>query len=227
MDLVTPASFGHAGRTQSAAAPKTAPTGWYARGLKRAFDVAAILLASVPVIVVLLPLLAIVSLDGHRPIYTQDRIGRGGRVFRIYKLRTMVPDAEAALQSLLERDPEARAEWDHHQKLRNDPRITSIGALLRRTSLDELPQLLNVLKGDMSLVGPRPMMPDQRDLYPGSEYFELRPGVTGLWQISERNRTSFADRASFDRRYLQDLSFGTDLGVLLGTVRVVLRGTGC
>ena len=124
-------------------------------------------------------------------------------------------------------DPEARAEWDHHQKLQNDPRITRIGALLRRSSLDELPQLWNVFVGDMSIVGPRPMMSDQKALYPGVAYYAMRPGITGYWQISDRNQTTFAARADFDDRYFEDVSLGADLTVLASTIAVVLRGTGC
>jgi lipopolysaccharide/colanic/teichoic acid biosynthesis glycosyltransferase len=138
----------------------------------------------------------------------------------------MVPGADALLEYHLRKNPEARREWDETQKLKNDPRITRIGAFLRKSSLDELPQLWNVLRGEMSLVGPRPMMVDQRTLYPGTAYFDLRPGITGLWQISERNETSFAERAVFDNRYLASLSLSLDVSILLRTVSVVLRGTG-
>ena len=116
---------------------------------------------------------------------------------------------------------------DHNQKLKDDPRVTRLGRLIRKTSLDELPQFLNVLKGDMSVVGPRPMMVDQKALYPGTAYYSLRPGITGFWQISVRNESSFAERARFDTDYLRKLSFGTDLAVLWRTVSVVLKGTGC
>ncbi|WP_040646095.1 sugar transferase [Rubellimicrobium thermophilum] len=201
--------------------------GLYDRGLKRAFDLILALILLLPMLAVLLPLMLLVALDGHSPIYVQPRLGRGGRVFPMFKLRSMVPDAERALAAHLAADPQARAEWDRHQKLRHDPRVTRLGALLRRSSLDELPQIFNVLLGHMSFVGPRPMLPEQRMLYPGSEYFAMRPGITGLWQTSVRNESSFAERAGFDRRYFQTLSFATDLRLLLRTVRVVLRGTGC
>ena len=206
---------------------RVAGGGAYAAGLKRALDVLLVLLASLPVLLVLLPLMAAVALDGRSPLYVQERVGRGGRRFRMWKLRSMVPDAEAVLRDTLARDPALRAEWDHHQKLRRDPRITPVGRLIRKASLDELPQLWNVLRGDMSLVGPRPMMPDQEALYPGREYFAMRPGLTGLWQVAARHDTGFSERADFDRRYFQALSFRTDLRVLAQTVRVVLRGTGC
>jgi lipopolysaccharide/colanic/teichoic acid biosynthesis glycosyltransferase len=139
----------------------------------------------------------------------------------------MVMNADQKLEAHLAADPAARAEWDEMQKLRHDPRITRVGRLIRKSSLDELPQLLNVLMGDMSLVGPRPMMADQRALYPGRGYYDLRPGITGPWQVSERNATSFADRARFDDKYNQDLSLATDARILACTVKVVLRATGC
>ena len=168
-----------------------------------------------------------VSLDGHAPFYSQQRLGRGGRPFRFWKLRTMVSDADYRLECHLEEDASARREWATYQKLRDDPRITPLGRLLRKSSLDELPQIWNVLKGDMSLVGPRPMLPEQRRLYQGLAYFKLRPGVTGLWQISDRNATTFARRAEFDADYERNLSLATDLGVLTATACEVLRGTGC
>lgn len=202
--------------------------GWsYRDGAKRALDLALILTFSVPVLLLVGLLALLVALDGGRPFYVQERLGRGGRVFRMWKLRSMVPDADACLERHLEADPAARSEWDHAQKLRRDPRVTRLGRLLRKSSMDELPQLLNVLKGEMSLVGPRPMMPSQHGLYPGTAYFRLRPGVTGAWQISTRHESSFAARARFDADYDRDLSLRTDLGILLATVRVVLRGTGC
>lgn len=198
----------------------------YDRGIKRGLDLAIVALVALPVLMVVLMLLALIALDGRSPLYVQTRIGKGGRTFRMWKLRSMVHEADKVLEATLAQDPEARAEWDHHQKLRRDPRITPIGRVIRKTSLDELPQLLNVALGDMSIVGPRPMMPSQRVLYPGTEYFAMRPGITGLWQISSRNDSSFSERAQFDRKYLEALSLSTDLGVIARTFRVVLRGTG-
>lgn len=194
---------------------------------KRAIDLALVLIGGPLVLPVILILAALVSLDGGPAFYLQPRLGRNGRVFRLWKLRSMVPNAEARLTSHLESDPEARAEWESTQKLRRDPRLTVIGRQLRRYSLDELPQLWNVVTGDMSLVGPRPMLPEQRKLYPGTAYFDFRPGITGLWQISVRNNCTFAGRASYDNRYAQSVSLGTDFRILLQTVSVVFRGTGC
>jgi exopolysaccharide production protein ExoY len=218
--------FGYDSSDVTFVAEPVAREGVYSRRLKRGFDLALVLLAA-PIVLPLVLLLAfLVRRDGGSAFYRQDRIGKDGRIFRIWKLRSMVADADALLAAHLAADPEARAEWDRTQKLKDDPRITRVGRLIRKTSLDELPQLWNVLAGDMSLVGPRPMMPTQADRYPGSAYYRLRPGLTGFWQISSRNQSSFGERAGFDSRYAAELSLLTDLRVLLGTVRVVLRGTG-
>jgi len=199
----------------------------YARTFKRVIDVTLVVL-SLPIVLPLLLLLGFaVALDGGSPIYSQKRLGRGGREFRIWKLRTMVPNADLHLVKYLAENPEARAEWSIKQKLEHDPRITLVGRALRKSSFDELPQLINVLTGDMSLVGPRPMMVEQKALYPGRAYFALRPGITGPWQVSDRNSCSFASRAAFDSTYYKTVSFRTDLGLLVATTRVILRGTGC
>lgn len=200
--------------------------GVYRNGLKRVMDVALVLLGGIPVLPMILVLALMIACDGHAPFYRSARVGRGGRVFRMLKLRTMVHDADARLEAHLAADPAAAAEWAATQKLKRDPRITAFGRILRKTSMDELPQLWNVLAGDMSLVGPRPMMPGQQVLYPGRAYYALRPGLTGPWQVSDRNRCTFARRAEFDRDYDQSLSLATDLRLLLRTVSVVLRGTG-
>jgi lipopolysaccharide/colanic/teichoic acid biosynthesis glycosyltransferase len=215
--------------TEGADAKRSAAkrSGLYRNFGKRALDVTLILLALPFVLPVLLVLMALVMTDGGRPLYSQNRVGQHGRIYRIWKLRSMVMNADQKLEAYLATDPAARAEWDEKQKLVHDPRITPVGRLIRKSSLDELPQLLNVLMGDMSLVGPRPMMPDQRVLYPGRAYYELRPGITGPWQVSERNATSFADRARFDDKYHADLSLATDARLLGNTVKVVLRATGC
>ena len=202
-------------------------TGLYRGGLKRGLDMALVVLTLPIIALVVFSLAAIIFLrDRHNPFYCQNRIGRGGRIYRIWKLRTMIPDADRHLSDHLKRDPAALAEWTATQKLKADPRITAFGRFLRKSSLDELPQLWNVLKGDMSLVGPRPMMTCQRDLYPGTDYYDLRPGITGPWQVSSRNDTTFADRARFDAAYNREISFVTDIRLLLATVRVVLRATG-
>lgn len=199
----------------------------YRDRFKRVLDTLAVL-SAVPIVAPLIVVLALVILcRGGKPFYVQTRVGRGGRHFKMWKLRTMVQDAEAVLEDYLATNPTARSEWDMAQKLRSDPRITRFGHFLRRSSLDELPQLWNVLKGDMSLVGPRPMMPEQTQLYPGEAYYLMRPGLTGLWQVYGRNAVAFVDRASFDTLYQHDLSLANDIKILLATIGVVLRGTGC
>ncbi|MFA8441757.1 sugar transferase [Yoonia sp.] len=200
--------------------------GPYELGLKRIFDLVCVL-ASLPFVVPLIAILALlVSRDGNSPFYCQDRIGRKGRIYRIWKLRTMVADADTMLHDYLSQNPEAAAEWELTQKLKRDPRITRIGAFLRKSSVDELPQLWNVLIGDMSLVGPRPMLPEQEAIYPGLAYYSQRPGITGSWQVSERNECSFAERARFDTDYIANMSFANDMKLLFATMRVVARGTG-
>lgn len=203
------------------------PAGLYKSGLKRALDVTLILLTA-PFVLPLIVLMALaVTRDGGSAFYTQLRVGRNGKVFRMWKLRSMVTDADAKLEAHLAANPEARAEWNLTQKLRNDPRITRLGRVLRKTSMDELPQLWNVLMGNMSLVGPRPMMVSQQALYPGATYYTLRPGITGLWQTAGRNKTSFEARAEYDTAYGQNLTFRGDVAILFRTVSVVFRATGC
>lgn len=206
--------------------PAVIATGPYQLGLKRVFDVLVILM-TLPIIAPLIALMALmVKRDGGNAFYSQQRVGRGGQIYTIWKLRTMIPNAEAALGPYLAQNPAAAVEWARDQKLKNDPRTTRIGRILRKCSIDELPQLWNVFIGDMSLVGPRPMMPEQQDLYPGLAYYTQRPGITGTWQVSERNHSTFADRARFDTSYVANLSFVNDIKILFQTVRVVLVGTG-
>lgn len=206
--------------------PGTRRTSFYRRRGKRLVDVAFVL-ASLPAVLVVIALAALaIGLSGGRPFFAQDRLGQGGRVFRFWKLRTMVPEAEQALERHLAENPQARLEWDSYQKLRDDPRITRVGRVLRKTSLDELPQVWNVLRGDMTLVGPRPMLPEQYARYPGKAYLELRPGLTGPWQISERNGSAFAGRGRYDDAYARDLSLATDLRIILATFDVVAKATG-
>lgn len=189
--------------------------------------IAAIALAILlPVIVILC--LAIMAHDGGRPIFVHRRIGRGGHSFPCLKLRTMVRNSEERLRHLLEADPAARAEWAMDQKLRMDPRITPLGRFLRKSSLDELPQLFNVLVGHMSLVGPRPIVADEVARY--GRYFRfycaVRPGITGLWQVSGRNDTSYRRRVAMDTVYSRSRSVGTDISILVRTVPAVLASKG-
>lgn len=198
----------------------------YRSYIKRVLDIMLVVL-SVPIVLpVVLITALLVARDGYSPFYSQMRIGKNGRQFRIWKLRTMINNADAHLETYLAENPEARREWDETQKLKNDPRITRIGRILRKTSLDELPQLWNVLMGSMSLVGPRPMMVDQQKYYRGQSYYNLRPGITGFWQVSDRNNCNFVDRVQYDDEYEKAVSLGTDLQTLRRTVGVVFRGTG-
>lgn len=215
--------------TAATSAPPAKP-GLYATYGKRGLDVAAVTLA-VPLLLPLMAvILALTLLQGGRPFYSQERIGRSGKTFRCWKIRTMVPNAERVLSEMIGSDPVIAEEWHRNQKLARDPRITRVGAILRKTSLDELPQLWNVLNGSMSLVGPRPFMPDQQSLYGGGRmdaaYYAVRPGITGLWQVGRRNAGSFAERAIFDSRYARSVTLRGDLAILIRTFGVVLRATG-
>ncbi len=212
------------GLNQHQITPK--PPQLYHKHLKRVMDVFLVILAA-PFALPLIALFALLALrDGASPFFYQRRIGKNGEIFDMIKIRTMVPDAPKRLKAYLDSNPDARAEWDTTQKLKNDPRITPVGRFLRKSSLDELPQLWNVLRGDMSIVGPRPMMEDQKALYPGLTYYALRPGITGPWQVSDRNATTFSARARFDTDYYNTLSLKTDLSILARTIGVVLRCTG-
>lgn len=200
--------------------------GFYARFVKRPLDILLVMLALPLVLPIAVLVLLMIASEGGSPFYSQMRVGKSGRNFRMWKFRSMVRDADKQLATYLEANPEARAEWEHSQKLKHDPRITRFGKFIRKSSMDELPQLWNVLLGDMSIVGPRPMMVDQAIHYPGADYYHMRPGVTGLWQITDRNDSSFAERATFDAEYARTLSLRGDASILMRTVGVVMRCTG-
>nr|WP_240655598.1 undecaprenyl-phosphate galactose phosphotransferase WbaP [Paraburkholderia phosphatilytica] len=199
-----------------------------AKVLKRVFDV----LAGGFLMFMLFPIFAVLAIlvakDGGSPFFGHTRIGQNGRKFKCYKFRSMVPNADKVLKELLESDPVARAEWDKDFKLKNDVRITKIGALLRKTSLDELPQLWNVLRGDMSLVGPRPVIEKEIDRYgeDAAYYLLAKPGMTGLWQVSGRNDTDYARRVFLDAWYVRNWSLWYDIAILFKTVGVVARRDG-
>jgi Undecaprenyl-phosphate galactose phosphotransferase WbaP len=168
--------------------------------------------------------LAIKVVSPGRVFYRQKRLGKNGKEFTLLKFRTMHLNADRVLRAELDRNPALKKEWDQFQKLKNDPRITRVGGFLRKFSLDELPQLWNVARGEMSLVGPRPIMMDQREMYGQKikEYVQVRPGITGLWQVSGRNGTSFTRRAELDDEYIQRWSIWLDVYILLKTAQVVL-----
>lgn len=196
---------------------------------KRVLDVTGALIGLAMSAPVMLLIALLVRLDSRGPVFhRQLRVGRAGARFRMYKIRTMHVDADDLVERRLERDPVSALSWHEFQKLYDDPRITRAGRVLRRWSLDELPQLVNVLRGEMSLVGPRPILPTQRDVYGPAlrEYVRVRPGLTGLWQVSGRNRLSFSERVALDRAYIANRTTRRDLGILLRTVFAVLRRDG-
>jgi undecaprenyl-phosphate galactose phosphotransferase len=196
--------------------------------VKRLFDLVVASLILVAIGPLFLVLCACVATSGRPIFFAHTRIGRHGRPFRCLKFRTMAPDAERRLAEILERDPRAAAEWQRTRKLKNDPRVTRIGRFLRRTSLDELPQLINVIKGEMSLVGPRPVTAEEVEAYGEHRdcYLQSRPGITGLWQVSGRNQLDFRRRVHLDAFYVQNWSLFRDIVILLMTIRVVFSGRG-
>ena len=201
--------------------------GMYRRMGKRLADVALVLMTLPMTLPIILLCSIALWIESGLPFYRQKRLGEGGNMFSIWKLRTMVRNADQMLENYLAADPELRREWDTTQKLKKDPRITRVGSFLRKTSLDELPQLFNVLLGEMSIVGPRPMLPEQLPMYADpAPYFDLRPGITGQWQVSDRNENSFSHRSVVDADYHAQLSLPHDLKILFQTVGVVLRRTG-
>lgn len=179
------------------------------------------------------PLMAVVAFliwqrDGAPVLFAHYRVGLDGKLFRCMKFRTMLRNSEEVLAELLRTDPQAREEWQRDQKLEHDPRITGIGAFLRKTSLDELPQLINVVRGEMNLVGPRPITVAELTRYGRVRwhYLSVRPGITGLWQVSGRNNTTYDERVALDRHYVEGRSMWLDLSILLKTIRVVILREG-
>lgn len=196
---------------------------------KRTFDVVAastMLIFALPAMFFIAVIMY--STDRGPIVFAHERIGHNGRRFRCLKFRSMVVNSQEALRRHLELFPQARAEWDATQKLRDDPRITPLGRFLRVTSLDELPQLINVIRGDMSLVGPRPIVEDEVVRYADDivHYAAMRPGITGLWQVSGRSDVGYDQRVELDSKYAREWSFAGDVTILLKTVKVVALRTG-
>ena len=198
------------------------------RLIKRLVD----LFGAVAAFILLAPLMALIALlvrlSGPGIIFAHTRVGQDGRLFSCYKFRTMLPNAQAILDRLLATQPDLRAEWERDFKLKNDPRITRIGHFLRKYSLDELPQFWNVLRGDMSLVGPRPVVPSELGRYgeQTAAYLATRPGITGLWQISGRNDIEYVERVALDAAYIRQQCLSLDLTILFKTVAVVFQRRG-
>ena len=224
------AGLGHPGLGQAVSAARRDGPPSVQPGLKRAFDLlgAGVLLLLAAPAFALLALL--VRADGGPAFYAHERVGRGGRRFGCLKFRSMVTDSQYRLDTLLDADPAARAEWEATRKLKDDPRVTRIGRLLRATSLDELPQLINALRGEMSLVGPRPVVREELDLHyspaAAAAYCAMRPGITGLWQISGRSATTYVERVALDTRYVRTWSVRFDILILLKTIPAVLKRRG-
>lgn len=197
--------------------------------IARVLDIALILLAAPYILLALIILVFLIKLDSPGPVFfRQIRIGRLGRKFAVYKFRTMVQNADQVLQDYLDKSPELKVEWLATHKLKQDPRVTRLGALLRTWSLDELPQIWNVIIGDMSLVGPRPIVDAEVEKYGKcfELYIQVRPGLTGLWQVSGRNNTTYERRVELDEYYVRNRSLKLDLQILLKTVLVVLKKDG-
>lgn len=197
--------------------------------LTRALDIFLVLLAFPSIVLLVLVIAVLIMLESKGGVfYGQTRIGKDGRKFKAYKFRTMIQNADQLLQAYLDKSPELKAEWLANHKLKQDPRVTRVGAVLRKFSLDEFPQLWNIFIGDMSLVGPRPIVDEEIEKY--GECFELykqvRPGLTGLWQVSGRSNTSYQHRVDLDEHYLLNRSFMLDIQILFKTIAVVLRKDG-
>jgi Undecaprenyl-phosphate galactose phosphotransferase WbaP len=195
----------------------------------RILDITLILFAAPYVLLAFLAIAILIKLDSPGPVfYRQTRIGRFGRKFYVYKFRTMVENADQILQNYLDDSQELRAQWLATQKLKQDPRVTRLGSILRKSSLDELPQLWNIIMGDMSLIGPRPIVDAEVEKYGAcfELYKQVRPGLTGLWQVSGRNDTTYERRVELDEYYIRNRSLKLDLQILWKTVFVVLRKDG-
>jgi Undecaprenyl-phosphate galactose phosphotransferase WbaP len=227
-EALLPRAQPHVWQTPSRTAARFLPRSRSYRPLKRVLDI----VGAVTIGLAFSPLLVVIAvrmgLEDGPILFRHRRIGQGGRTFECLKFRTMVPNAEQILHDLLERDAEARAEWLRDHKLRCDPRVTRLGRFLRKTSLDELPQIWNVLRGDMSLVGPRPIVKEEMLRYGRylPAYMATKPGITGLWQVTGRNDTNYRRRVVMDTYYVRKQTLLMDLRILLKTVKVVLWGHG-
>lgn len=202
---------------------------FYRKYGKRLFDISFALMLLPVFVPIILMLCIILRCGGRQVFFGHQRVGLNGQVFRCWKLRTMVADADERLHAHLKSNPKAAKEWAERHKLTSDPRITRFGKFLRQTSLDELPQIWNVLKGEMGWVGPRPVVEAELVKYGSgvSHYLAQKPGVTGVWQISGRNRLSYRERVAMDCDYLRRMSFLRDISILARTWRVVVKRTGC
>jgi exopolysaccharide production protein ExoY len=196
---------------------------------KRSFDVSSALLALLILSPIFLMIMALVKLSDRGPaFYGHRRVGHNGRMFHCLKFRTMVMNGDEVLRQYLAANPEAAEEWKATRKLKNDPRVTAIGNVLRKLSLDELPQLINIIRGEMSVVGPRPVVDEELNYYESaaSYYLSTRPGLTGLWQISGRNDVSYKERVDFDTQYVRNWSMMQDVSIIVKTIPAVCMSRG-
>jgi len=198
--------------------------------MKRVFDVVFSVFALIITLPITIPIVLIIKLtDGGNIIYGHERVGKDGEKFKVLKFRSMYMDADKKLKEILENDPKAKEEWEKTFKLKNDPRITPIGKFLRKTSLDELPQFINVLKGEMSVVGPRPVVEEELIKYYKEKadlYKSVKPGVTGYWQVEGRSDTDYDERIKMDEYYIKNQSFLFDLKIILKTIKVMITRKG-
>ena len=200
------------------------------RFIKRTFDIVCGLIGLICLIplTVLVKIISICSGDHKSIFYTQKRIGKNGREFKLYKFRSMVPNADEILEQTLKMDKVRAEEWKKYQKFEHDPRITKIGNILRKTSLDEVPQFINILKGDMSMIGPRPLVPGELDLHDGNHeiYESVRPGITGWWACNGRSATTYAERLELEYYYVKNKSLWLDIKCVFKTISAVLTKKG-
>lgn len=200
------------------------PDTYYARKGKRLLDIFFSLILLPLIVPVILVMALVVKLDGGPVFFGHKRIGMGGTIYRCWKIRTMSTNAESRIVELCNNSPDIAAEWELYQKLKDDPRISKVGKVLRATRLDELPQVWNVLTGQMSFVGPRPFTPDQQSTYlahGGLSYFAIRPGITGSWQVRRNPVSAFTQRITFDEDYAKKISFLTDMKIILKTLKIM------
>lgn len=200
------------------------------RFIKRLFDIVCGLIGLICLIplTILVKIISVCSGDHKSIFYTQKRIGKNGREFKLYKFRSMVPNADEILEQTLKMDKVRAEEWKKYQKFEHDPRITKIGNILRKTSLDEVPQFINILKGDMSMIGPRPLVPGELDLHDGNHeiYESVRPGITGWWACNGRSATTYAERLELEYYYVKNKSLWLDIKCVFKTISAILTKKG-
>ena len=196
--------------------------------IKRIMDILFSLMILVPllIIIIIIKIIYLLSGDSKTSIYNQERIGKDGHKFDIYKFRTMTPDADEQLSKLLE-NSDNQKEWEEYHKFKDDPRVTSIGLFLRRSSIDEFPQFINVLKGDMSIIGPRPLIEGELEMHNGDKkYWRVKPGITGWWACNGRSNMKYEERLEYEYYYVDNISFGLDVKIFFKTIESILKKIG-